>query len=459
MQTTKTPGRLSSAIKIVALVLIAVLADALIGYALCPFVSISELTWSDYRASASKDIDTIIIGSSFALLDLDPHTIDEQLESDTYCLGTLGQTMPDSLAALMTAKQDHDVKRVVFCLGPATLRDSPQYDREICFMQAKSAGESLPQAAQNAARVAFDENNFSSSKSIAWMFPWVYNHVNLNLQTISANLGDRLSGKTPSQISTGDDSGWRYVGAGHGSYDKFESFESIGISTSAIPSTAPFDKKHVQEFERLLDACAQQDVLTYVVVAPLPSYANLAQQNKKYPKLMKQLRDIAQNHGASYIDMNMAKPEFYRAAREDFFDRQHLNLQGAERASDALAKLIKKSEGGEDTSGLFFSYDDWNTYLDSYDAIEICMCDYQVEGDVLHVTASAVSRPGVLVEYQFESAPNGEGEFEIVQPYGKESKADVRIGGHGTMEIRVRARVAGSKEEQDTHMFNALITC
>ncbi len=459
MQTTKARSRLSAVIKAVALILSAVLVDALIGYALCPFVSISELTWSDYRASASKDIDTIIIGSSFALLDIDPHSIDEQLGSDTYCLGTLGQMMPDSLAAFMTAKQDHDVKRVIFCLGPATLRDSPQYDREICFMQAKSAGESLPQAAQNAARIAFDEDNFGSSKSIAWMFPWVYNHVDFNLQSVSANLNERLSGKAPSQISTEDESGWRYVGAGHGSYDKFESFESITISTSAIPGTTPFDKKHVHELERLLDACEQQDVLTYVVVAPLPTYANLAQQNKKYPKLMKQLRGIAQNHGASYIDMNMARPEFYRAAREDFFDRQHLNLQGAERVSDALVELIKKDESGEDTSELFFSYDDWGTYLDSFDEIEICMCDYQIKGDVLHLTASAVSRPEVLVEYQFESATNGDGAYEVVQPYSKNPKADVRIEGRGTMEIRVRARVAGSKKEQDVRMFNTTVTC
>ncbi|MBR3312940.1 MAG: hypothetical protein IKG18_02245 [Atopobiaceae bacterium] len=454
MQTTKHLRRLGKAL---ALLLSALFVDMALSYALCPLGSITEVTWYDYRQAVEKDFDTVVIGSSYAQLGINPFALDEELGSNAYNLATLGQSLPDSLAALQTAAHDHDLHRVVLCCGIESFRDTPQYDRQICFLQAKSVGESLLAKAQNAARVAFDADNFPNSKSLTWVFPWMYNTVPRTYEAISANVQSRLDGQTPLEASETTESGWRYLGKGYGGYDDTFDFQRMSTDLLSIPGNAPLEARHLEELAALLDFCTQQNITAYVVMVPQPDYMNLAHHESWYPQLLLQAQQIVEEHGGRYMDANLIDPRIYRPLNTDFRDAQHLNIDGAARFSTALGRIIARCEGGEDIRPLFSSYDDWDAHIDSLKDIALCYCDYKVGPDAIEFVAGTVAKPDAKIEYQFETAAAQAKRYEIAQPFGTSYTFEAPISGHGKLKVLVTARVAGQTSDEDACIWRGTV--
>ena len=442
MRTTKTYAR--RACRALALLLAVIAFDVVLTLVLEQYGTATEVTWYNYRNTPGESIDTLVVGSSFASFGVDPHSIDEEAGTSSFNLSTMAQTFPNSRDIVRSVQKDHQLKRIVICLGTESLQRPAQYDREITFLQAKSAGDSFDDVLQNVATLALDESYFPTSKSIGWIFPWTYTSVGLEADEIRTNIERRLSMPDPTDAMLASDSAWQYLGQGHCAYDKHLNLRSPDSNQLAIDSSAPFLEKTIQEFVDLLDTCTEIGISPMVIVAPRPDYANVAHQTTEYAELMASLQAIAVEHGATYYDFNLAHPDFYRPLDSDFSDAQHLNVDGSKSFSHAIGQLIAQDEAGEDVGVLFYSYDDWDTYLASYPDIALCYCEYEVGSDSFAISASCIAQKDVAIEYQFEVKHKGSKRFKVARAYASDSSYDLPIEGHGSVVIRVRARVVGS---------------
>ena len=433
-------------------VAIAVLVDVALTFALENYGMTHEVTWYDYRRTPQGTIDTLVVGSSFASFGVNPAALDEALGSNTYNLSTMAQTLPNSLACINTARKDHNVRRVILCIGPSSLQSVPQYDRQVTFMQAKSLGEPLPEVLQNVGRVALDADNFPKSKSLTWMFPWRYDMVDLNVDAILTNVHNRLTTSNPIEILPTHDEQWRYLGKGYCAYDSYLDYNTLTEDTLAVDVDTKFLPKNTGELETLLDTCAQAGIEAYVVVAPRPSYVNLSHQNDKYHKLMKSLQELVTKHGATYMDFNLTKPEFYRPDDVDFGDSQHLNIGGSERFSQALGKMIAMKEAGENTDELLYSYDQWDEYLASYEKVAFCYCETTMKGDEVRFKTTAITRPDIKAQYRFDVAPAGTEDFVTVRDYTASPKFTMPKP-EQDVTVRAVARAANSEAPEDAWAY------
>ena len=75
------------AVRLVLVLVAAVLANWGLCWVLEPYGTTTEVVWSEYRAAADEDIDTLITGPSFAM-DMDPNIIDPVLGSSSWSLST-----------------------------------------------------------------------------------------------------------------------------------------------------------------------------------------------------------------------------------------------------------------------------------------------------------------------------------------------------------------------------------
>lgn len=449
--------RLRCIASILAVVVVAIVLDVGLSLALQPYGTSTEIMWHDYRSAADEDMETLVLGSSCAQLGINPLVLGEQIDSSTFNMATFSQPFSSSLDALNAAMTSHDIKRVVLCLGTASLVDPPQYDRQITFMQAKSLGEPLPSVMQNVSHVALDEDYFSTSKSLAWMFPWVFESVEFSADAISTNVKNRLSGEAPDAFVDAFDSDWKHVGRGYCGHRRAIDLQALSTDTIAVDRDFVFGERNMRDFGTLLDACRDHGIEVWVAAAPQTSFANLQMECSEYRAALREFQSFVLAHGGIYCDLNFAKPDFYRPHDEEFTDMLHLNLDGANRFSKALGTVIAQADAGKNTDDLFFSYDEWDEHLAMYDEVVLCTCNTTIQNEHIHCAASAVTRPGVEVEYEFGLATGSSHDkdvaFEVLRAYDADSAFDFTLPGQGTYTLRIVSRAKGATSQSDTRVF------
>ena len=432
-------------------VCVAVTINVLITLALEPYGTAAEVTWYDYRSSADEDIDTLIVGSSFAQRNADPYALDEALGSNSFSLSTPAQSFSNALASLETATEDHDLKRAIIFVGPESFQTEPWFNAQVTFLQAKSRGESIPKVLQNVGRLVFDEVNFASSKSITWMFPWCYSSVGYDVEAIQQNLDNRRNYPNPIDAASIVDPTWHYMGKGHGGYEGELIRDKMWLHELTFTTDAPFLDKNVADFTRLLDFAEEHGIELYVGLAPRPEFDNLAHKKDNYPKLMAGLEKLVKDHGGVYYDFNMTRRDFYHAEEDGFSDSQHLNIEGGKSLCTALGKLIKEEESGGNTKAHFYAYDKWDEYLssDCFDPVEYAHFTYKINHDTgyVEITAHSIAQPGVTVEYEYEIDNPINGMYINVRPFDTDPTYHYPMhAGNGDVRMRLSVREKGTKK-------------
>ena len=460
MQTTRTKTNLARLAKALLFIGLAVLLDVGLCLALQPYGTSTEIMWHDFRTSADEDIDTLILGGSYAQLGINPEALDEGLGSHTFNMATFSQSFISSLDSFELAASTHNLDRVIVCVGIDSMTDIPQYDRQIPFMQAKSLGEPLPSVLRNVSRIALNEDYFGTSKSLSWMFPWAFESVDLDGQAISKNISNRLSGKEPKEFVSSFDPDWHYVGHGYCGHERMLNESALSPSAAAFSTSYAFNERNLRDFRALLEACAARGCKAYVVAAPRPDFVNIQLQSLDYRDSLVRLRDFATSCGAAYLDLNLAKGDFFDPSTQEFTDSLHLNLTGATHFSKTLGTLIARTEANEDTSDLMYTYDEWNDWLASYDKLAMCTCDTVVDEGQIKCTAKAICQPNVEVEYAFDivetSAPK-EGAAKAHREFAADPSLVFSPPRNGRYSLSVTARVKGSDAKEDTRAFSTVV--
>lgn len=432
------------------IVLTAVIAtDVALCYVLEPYAGSTELMWSEYRKADT--IDTVFVGSSATGYGIAPDVFDAALGTHSFNMGTPGQTIHDSVTSLKQAKRDHDISRAVICVGYETILEYPYINSSVIYTQAKCVDEPVPQVFSDVVDLVGYPYYFSKIYSLSCAFPWAYNHVDLTPDAISANIDRRLNQDTlqaaAAYAEASNDEGWDYWGQGYDGYTTLmgTSF-AHGFRFSSHPADSPLIQETLTDFDALCAYCQEAGIKLYVVGAAYVPSA-LIEYGQSYQQGMAQVQKIAEDHGATFFDLNMLHRELFEQDRSLYFNQVHLNRAGAERASATIAEVISRAEEGEDITNLSFPYtaegcEDWLASLDYVDAVDYAS---MLDGTRVLVEAQATTGPKTVVEYRLERQEGENGAWELIRDW--EANPVFEFQGTPDTRVRLQARARGTQTD------------
>ena len=432
---------------VVSVLLTALLLGANYGLAWClqPYGGITEVTWWAYR-QAGDDLDTVFVGNSRTDAVVDVTTFDQEAGARSVCLSTVYQSLEDSITAVQTALDEHDLERVVLGVSASTFSSERHVQSSSTFTQAKALGEPPVEVARDYVRLLTSDEFFFNDKSVTSLMPWTYSHVPFDLASVQQNVQNRLTYDNPIDANEHivNPDLWRVDQRGDRHLVNQADFSWFGCTVPpADEADYAFLDDNKREFVRFLDLCARHDVRLYVVGVPVQFY-DLVGAGKGYAENMAWVKAQVEEHGGVFLDFNMARRELYAYADEDWADIHHVNVGGSQRFSAALARTIVRVESGEDVRADFFAYDEWDAFMAAYDRIYLVGFSTEpIEGGLL-ARLWSYAGTAVDVEYEVSVRDDASGEYVVVSPYGTDAERTWPMDAEGTYTVRVAARRVGS---------------
>ena len=433
------------ALDVIVIVALIIGANVLITLGFELYSSLANVMWDEYRAASSESIDTVIVGSSTGQRSFDPSVLDNTLGTTTFNMATPAQELDDSYTAAKQAIEDHHVKRVILALDYESVSTVKWPGSHVAFTRAKMAGESFPQAVADYWKLLTSSSFFDGADSICALFPWGYNHVELDTEHIATNFTDRVSDTTPVEAAERVMDGWTYYGNGYGNYDGVLDYSTARDHLSvSVDGPADFDQQGLDWIQNICDLCRENGVQLVVVVTPRPAY-NVLAYGEKYPEQMSRLQQVVEESGATFIDANMAKITWYEPRDTDFYDGEHLNHDGASYFSQAFAQALEVLDAGGSISDLTYSYDQWDDYLASIDEISAVISTSYKEDNNAVVSAIAYTGSNVQVEYRFSLVAE-DGSATLLQDWSTSDTCAIPEDQlpEGASEVEVCVRRAGA---------------
>ncbi|WP_155982605.1 SGNH/GDSL hydrolase family protein [Olsenella uli] len=355
-----TPARLLGVMAWCALL---VLVDVAATLALGQYGSLSAVAVDDFGSAPS--VGTAFVGSSFAERAFDPMSFDDARQEedvtaaqDSYNLSTPGQTMGATGDAVSYAIQ-RGARRVVLGLGVETMCCYADARSDVPYYLARYEREPLTLVGRLAS-VALDPDVVGSKDSLNVLFPWIFTTIK-HVPSVGQNLRSRLSGEARSAAAEKVVRDWRYAGRGYGNFTMQLDLSDprTSVNTYGEPRQDP---RCLEALARIADECRSAGVQLVVVSTPHPAY-DTAAFGDAYPEIMGAVQRVAQEHGATYLDFNMARDGVLDLSPEDYGDFEHLGPEGARRFSRLLAQMLSRIDEGADASSDFYGYDDWSQWL------------------------------------------------------------------------------------------------
>ncbi|MEE8674707.1 hypothetical protein [Tractidigestivibacter scatoligenes] len=433
------------ALEVIVIVALIIGANVLITLGFELYSSLANVMWDEYRAAANENIDTVIVGSSTGQRSFDPAVLDATLGTTTFNMSTPAQELDDSYTAAKQAIEDHHVKRVILALDYESVSTVKWPGSHVAFARAKMAGESFPQAVADYWKLLTSSSFFDGADSICALFPWGYNHVELDTEHIATNFTDRVSDTTPVEAAERVMDGWTYYGNGYGNYDGVLDYSTARDHLSvSVDGPADFDQQGLDWIQNICDLCRENGVQLVVVVTPRPAY-NVLAYGEKYPEQMSRLQQVVEQAGGTFLDANLAKGGWYEPRDTDFYDGEHLNHDGATSFSHAFAGALQVLDAGGSTSGLTYSYDQWDNYLASIDEISAVISTSCLEDNNTVVSAMAYTGSNVQVEYRFSLVAE-DGSTTVVQDWSTSDTCTIPEDEipEGSSQVEVCARQVGT---------------
>lgn len=440
------------ALEVIVIVALIIGANVLITLGFELYSSLANVMWDEYRAAANENIDTVVVGSSTGQRSFDPQVLDAALGTSTFNMATPAQELDDSCAAARQAIRDHNVRRVILAVDYESISTVNWPGSHVAFARAKMEGEPLPQAVADYWGLLTSASFFDGPDSISALFPWGYNHVELDAEHIATNLRDRLGDTTSVQAAERVMDGWTYYGRGYGNYDGVLDYSMAQDHLSAAgDGPADFSQQGLDWIQDICDLCRENGVQLIVVVTPRPAF-NVLSYGEKYPEQMSRLQQVVEQGGGAFLDANMAKGGWYEPRDTDFYDGEHLNHDGATSFSQAFAGALQVLDAGGSTSDLTYSYDQWDNYLASIDEISAVISTSYLEDNNTVVSAMAYTGSNVQVEYRFSLVAE-DGSTTVIQDWSASDTCAIPEDEipEGSSQVEVCVRQVGSTVGYDRY--------
>lgn len=408
--------------------------------------------WSEYRSMQDENIDTVYVGSSTAQRSFDPAVIDARLGSSSFNMGTPAQQTEDSVLAAREASQDHAVKRVVLGIDFESCAFDEAVAPHVSFSMGRLYGKKPLSALSGYLELVTGGTIFGTSDSLGALFPAGYAAVHLSPSSVLDNVRRKLTYRDPISAAQASDPAWVYYGRGYGNYSYV--IDYAHPFTHRLPSKddpVEANERDLSHLEDLCTLCRERGIELVVVATPQPAFSILS-RGEAYPRVMSRFKKVVEDGGGTFLDFNLARQDAYAPAEADFSDQYHLTKDGASAFSGTFADLLAGMEAGEDISGLFYSYDNWDEYLASVDCISAVTLDLVPTDGLTRAVATPYAGRNVQMEYQFLLLDKETGAYEVAQDWSGNKEFALDMSGGGSVMVRVR-RVGSDAE------YERLATC
>ena len=411
--------------------------NSVLTYVLEPAEDSSSVTmWSGYNHA--KNIDTIYVGSSLCHVGFNPDVLDPITGYHSYNMGTNAQMLAESYMAIDTAIREKHIKRVIFGFGYFCMQRRQSVGSEVAFYRARGAyGDWKSRLTENMSFLLSAEN-FKSSTSINYFFPWIYDHCTISGQEIRDNIKDKKEKKT--------DQSEEYTGNGYLKYEGQLDYNTIDSSITETGKHEKFDKSAYRELAKICKLCSKNGVKLYVIMIPEPDYYVVA-YGPEYFKKKADIERVCADNGAAYYDFNLAKTELYNAEAIYYADYEHMNETGATAFSKSVGYLLNQ-EGKQNMNNLFCTQEE---YLKKIDYITCVNYTSETVNDTIRIKAKAYTGNPAKVEYQFMVYNDAKKEYAVIKEYSMDSECNYKPRKKGTYLIRVNAKIAGKTQNMQKY--------
>jgi len=399
-------------------------ANAALTYALVPHNTRSEVTWNDYREMSSMDVDIVYFGTSTSMRAFIPRRIDTALGTLGYNLSTPNQRLDETYAGVRQAIEDHDLATIVLGLDLETLADGSAGNPGRAYVYFKDVDDAGAYAA-DALQMLVRSDVASTSDSINWVFPWLYNRVGLSKETIQHNIETKREANEAAVYEETDDAaadadevdaatdaddddaaaaeddaanepgGWRGLVVSTKVYDYARDKQELLVERFDEGSQPSEGRLNV--LRQIAELCEENGVRLVVVTLPWPDYQVVAMGDMYYD-YTEAAAQVVREAGGEFYDLNLAKPELLDAGNDCFKDFQHLNKLGGQLTSNALIRLLQGAGEG-DAAGLFYTREEWEASLAGVDFVDVGVkCNY-AEGTI-QLEVEGFTDPDAELEYR-----------------------------------------------------------
>lgn len=192
--------------------------------------------------------------------------------------------------------------------------------------------------------------------------------------------------------------------------------------------------------------CQKNDCEVTVILAPIPVTSIFSMP--RYHSYSGKLKELVEQSGASFYDLNFAKKELYDPQLDDFYDATHTNEKGGTRATEAICRILQMEEAGEDTASLF--YDTWESYLESIDYAAAVYMNVEENDSDISATAYCVTGTKIIPEFKFVLHNMENDSEEVIHDFSTGNIVSVPKEqlSKDSIVLRVYARAAGEENEQ-----------
>ena len=291
------------------------------------------------RALVAGQIDTLIIGQSYAMDGIVPSRLDEKLGTKTYNLS--GSLMPVYGQTYMVKKElaRNPVRHVIIEITPDTFtsnqRETYGNGDSYIFARLDTAAERL-------------DYLVSCVQPSDW--PNLYARI-LLLSLRSAAYS--LLGRT--ELIDEANMGFNPQSAKDVSLDMAY---ARGMQQSMSIFSAPLEE-NIREYEELISVCQQAGCEVTIVYTPV-SHGKVWQLYDQ-DDFRAWALELAGKYGVPLFDFNLLRDRYTLFSDEtSFSDENHLSEEGAQVFSSVMADVLARYRAGEDVSPLFY-----DSYLDA----------------------------------------------------------------------------------------------
>lgn len=347
--------RIFKYIKPLGFVIAVCAVNVLLSFMIEPMRGSSGTMWEEYYQE--EELDTIFAGSSFCVATFDPYIFDEQLGVKSFNMGTPLQAIEQTISAVETALEDHDIKTIVIGTGFFVFQEGAYEKAELTFEKAKARKAGGIEAFTKSLNYVLSEDVRGTEKSVKYWFPWLYNQEEVSLDFIGQNVAAKFENMKTKKMSGSDE----VTGVSRKGYRFFEGvvdYTTAWEINSYQYYNQTLEREQVERFQELLTLCHSAGADVIVINSPHPAY-DVISCYETYAQSEAEVAALCQSLGTDYYNFSLVKPEIFDAKSEYFYDFEHLNEEGAKTFSYSLCEFLEKRAAGEDMSNYFYSVDEY----------------------------------------------------------------------------------------------------
>ena len=323
--------------------------NVLLSFLIEPVRSSSGTMWEEYYKET--ELDMVFAGASFCAASFDPYIFDEELGVKSFNLGTPLQAAKQTVSALETVLNEHEVKTVIVGTGFFSLQEGPLEQAELTFEKAKAENKGGISGIIAGMQYMFSEGVRDTEKSIKFLFPWLYNQEEVSLEFIAKNVSAKTEKWRKKEEKTVSKKGYR-------PYLDILDYETMWEINSYTYYDQSFDEDAVTDFEKILKLCRDKGVEVIVVNTPHPAF-DVISCYESYGENEKRVIDICESYGAEYYNFSLVKPELFVWKDEYFYDFEHLNEEGTKVFDKMLCEMLIRRADGENMEPYFYSVEEY----------------------------------------------------------------------------------------------------